>query len=114
MEPLSKPQYKLLKRIYRVKSVKLDSLNDVEKDICKYLLVNSFIKSRKQLGHTMEDMYNSKELPANIEITQAGEAALYDFRSKFYKWWIPVFISAVSVALSAVSIISQVVQLLGR
>lgn len=114
MESLSKPQYKLLKRIYRMKSIRLNSLNDVEKDICKYLLTNSFIKNRKQLDHAMEDMYNSKALPANIEITQAGEAALYEFRSKFYKWWIPVVISVVSVALSAVSIISQVVQLLGR
>lgn len=114
MESLSRPQYKLLKRIYRMKSIRLNSLNDVEKDICKYLLANSFIKNRKQLDHAMEDMYNSKALPANIEITQAGEAALYEFRSKFYKWWIPVVISVVSVALSAVSIISQVVQLLGR
>lgn len=97
-----------------MKSIRLNSLNDVEKDICKYLLTNSFIKNRKQLDHAMEDMYNSKALPANIEITQAGEAALYEFRSKFYKWWIPVVISVVSVALSAVSIISQVVQLLGR
>ncbi len=113
MTSLSKEQYKMLLRISRYHGLNASSLDGHEIEICKYLLHNSFVKGRVFHQHDINgNAVTTKSLPANIEITQAGEAALYEFKSQFYKWWIPVIISIISVALSSTSIISQVIQLL--
>ena len=114
MNPIDKSQYKMLKRIKKDGLLRRDALTDYEKEICMYLLQNSFIKRVNERPHTLEESFNSKNLPNDIELSQLGRAAMFDFRSKFYKWWIPVVISIVSVALSSTSIISQVVQLLAK
>lgn len=112
MNPIDRSQYKMLKRIKKAGVLSRDVLADYEKEICIYLLQNSFIKTINEKPHTIEEAFNNKKLPNDIELSQLGRAAMFDFRSKFYKWWIPVVISIVSVVLSSTSIISQIVQLL--
>ena len=114
MNPINRKQYKMLKRIRKAGSLKRDDLADSEKEICNYLMQSSFIKKVGDKSHSIEEAYNSRKLPEDIELSQSGEAAMFDFRSKFYKWWIPVVISIVSVLLSSASIVSQLVQLLAR
>ena len=113
MLDINKQQYKMLCRIQKHKVVTTDNFSSEELEICQYLMENNCIKARHFSRTDIHgDLHITKTLPTNLMLTQTGKAQIYAFRSTFYKWWIPVVISVISVALSSASIISQVIQLL--
>lgn len=103
----------MLCRIQKHNVVTTDNFSPEELEICQYLMENNCIKGR-HFSHAdiHGNLHITKALPNNLMLTQTGKAQIYAFRSTFYKWWIPVVISVISVALSSASIISQVIVLL--
>lgn len=100
-DSISTPQYKLLKRINKLGSVKFESFSDKEKEICNFLLQNNYVSADGIYGY---DVFSSSSrihnLPLKVQITQLGEAKMYTFKMMFYKWWIPVVISILSLVVS--------------
>ena len=97
-------QYKLLKRLHRHGPVEISSLSESQKKDCKYLFdcgCISVIKSPVELN-TVQGRRHLFQATA-YEITPLGRASEYNYKSTFYKWWIPVVISiaATIIALSS-------------
>ncbi len=113
MVDISKPQYKMLVKIHKRNQLPYESLSEEEKDICSYLLAHNLICVIKQLDKSSAP---SMQLPAvkikSVQITQAGMAQIYTFKSTFYKWWIPVVISIIALILSAIGLLWQLLNLL--
>ena len=109
MVDLSKKQYKMLCRIKKQGNISLTSLTEDEKSVCLYLLDQKCIVSPKRLPAPWQSSNTptSPSLPSVIRITQTGEAQIYTFRSKFYKWWIPVVISIIALITSVAVPVAQ-------
>lgn len=99
---LSKEQYKMLCKIKKHKGLSRSSLSDVELAICQYLLMRDCIAKPKHVSipWQIDKSQTQNQLPEHLVITQFGEAQVYTFRSKFYKWWIPVVISIIALITS--------------
>lgn len=112
MVDISKPQYKMLKKLHKNKFLSYECLSDEEKEICAYLLQHNLISVTKKIGEfSKTDMILPPLKIDSCSITQSGEAQIYIFKSTFYKWWIPVIISLVALALSIASLIVQIMQI---
>lgn len=112
MVDISKSQYKMLVKVHKRNQLPYESLSEEEKDICSYLLAHNLIRVIKQLDKSSAP---SMQLPAvkikSVQITQAGMAQIYTFKSTFYKWWIPVVISIIALILSAIGLLWQLLNL---
>jgi hypothetical protein len=108
MIDLSKKQYKMLCKIKRNGSIEKSSLSDNELTICQYLLTKDCLLASYQTVPNFNKIQSIKKLPPQIMLNQTGEAQIYAFRSTFYKWWIPVVISFISLLISITMPIIQV------
>lgn len=112
MIDISKEQYRLLKKIKKSKRIPTSTLTDSELEICKYLMHNNCIEAALFSHQDITGAYHTlKKLPKEIALTQAGESQIYAFRSTFYRWWIPVIISAIALIVSISVPIAQVLML---
>lgn len=111
MIDLSKPQYKMLCKIKTKKAIPKSSLSESELAICQYLFKQKcFITQTKTVAFGLTPQIETIELfPETIQLSQIGEAQIYAFRSTFYKWWIPVVVSILSLLISiAVPVIQSI------
>lgn len=100
---ISRKQYRVLKHIYRRKSINSSQLSDERIEICNYLTECNYL-SIQPLSIVLDSPLCSDYL---LRVTQSGEAEIYRFRSTFYKWWIPVVISVFALLVSIASLLSQ-------
>ena len=107
MIDLSKKQYKMLCKIKRYGAIEKSSLSDNELTICQYLLAKDCLLASHQTVANFNKIQTIKNLPPQIRLNQTGEAQIYAFRSTFYKWWIPVVISLISLLISITTPIIQ-------
>lgn len=108
MVDISKPQYKMLKKLHKNKCLSYEYLSDEEKEICTYLLQHNLISVTKKMGEfSKTDMILPPLKIDSCSITQSGEAQIYIFKSTFYKWWIPVLISIAALIISIWSVLMQ-------
>lgn len=111
MSTIGKSHYKLLKRISRRTTISAESLSKEELDICSYLHSLKLIECDMQNPIIRENAYGFQSLVyehVEYSITQVGKAEIYNFKSTFYKWWIPVVISIVALIVSIAAILVQI------
>lgn len=110
MVDLSKKQYKMLCKIKKNGFIEKSSLSNTELSICQYLLSVDCLQAFHEVVPSLNfdtKIQTVKRLPLKIELNQTGEAQIYAFRSTFYKWWIPVVISVISLLISITIPITQ-------
>lgn len=100
MSQIDPRQYSFLSKLMH-DMVKIDSLDDSEKDDCDYLIECGYVEEVKELI-LCDTFHGTRKLPRTVayKITPAGRAARYEFKAKFYKWWIPVLISIAAILVS--------------
>lgn len=111
LDVTKKSHYKLLKRISRRTTISAESLSEEELDICSYLHSLKLIECNMQNPIVHENAYGFQSLVyehVEYSITQAGKAEIYNFKSTFYKWWIPVVISIIALIVSIAAVLVQV------
>lgn len=90
---MNKHQYKFMKMLNKVELISSKSLTENENEMCKYLQLN---------GYIMQEMIHQVE---HYKVTQAGKSAMFDFKIKYYRWWVPVIVSALALLISITSLI---------
>lgn len=104
MIEISKPQYKLLVKIKKGKITSYKDLTNEQEEILEFLTENNCIVAA---SFTQNGFVNKGKVvyryPERLKITQFGEACIYAFRAKFYKWWIPLLVSIAALGWSIAS-----------
>ena len=98
MIEISNRHYRFLKRIKKQKIVYVSNLSPDEKAMAQYLAKTKCIKAKHQIDQSTPEI--TRIIPKSYEITQYGEAQIYVFKAKFYKWWIPVVIYVFALIVS--------------
>lgn len=104
MVDIDYPQFRMLRRIKRHKTVKSINFTKDQLEICDHLKLNGFITVRTVLSASPH--YNE------YRITQKGKAQLCTFKSQFYKTRTSLILSVFSTFASVVSTIVAIIALL--
>ena len=102
MIEISNKQYRFLKKIKRRTVVYVSDLSPNEITMARYLSTAKCIKAVHRMDLSVPDV--ARVVPKSYQITQYGEAQLYTFKAKFYKWWIPVVISIFALIISVLAL----------
>ena len=90
---MTKEQYKFMKKIVNSKSLCREDLTDNERDMQKFLQEKHFLSQTIKTGFVY------------YEVTQKGKSEMFEFALKYYRWWIPVIISATALIVSIIALI---------
>lgn len=106
-------QYKMLKRISKKQSIKYEEFSKEEIKICEFLSEKNFITLNIKSVPIPNNPYNA-HIPVldNYEITEAGKAQIYTFKSKIYKIKTSLILSIFSTAAAIGSTIVAIIALL--
>lgn len=104
---ISRNQYHLLK-YFRKDKPPINSFGKSKIADCHYLVKCGYLDPVRK--YERSDSVGSCTIPILISYatTPAGRAAIYSFRATFYKWWIPVIISVISLGVSVVTLLLKI------
>ena len=99
---ISRNQYKLLKKISKNNQINLKEVKDTEIDNFNYLADNNLLT----ITENSYKLYDTDAclIDAIYKVSPLGEAEMYEFKSTFYKWWIPVVISIEAFVVSTIAL----------
>lgn len=100
MPAINRKQYAMLKFSCKQSVFSVDALDDNAKSICKYLSDIGFLDVTSR---SIDD--NFRSIPKSYAITQAGKAAIYQFKVARIKNWVPIVISIFALLISLASFI---------
>lgn len=100
---ISSEQYRLMCTIERNSKINTTAFTGKEKQDFDFLLKKKYIEPIQE-RQPIDTPTGFRRIPQTIgyRTTSEGRAIAYTFKATFYKWWIPVLLSIVSIALSIV------------
>lgn len=100
---ISSEQYRLLCAINRNPHINTAAFTGTKKQDFDFLLKEKYVEPIKE-RQPIDTPNGSRRILQTVgyRTTSEGRAIAYTFKATFYKWWIPVLLSIVSIVLSIV------------